>query len=164
MREITVAYRAARESDMPGILDVLRTVNMHHIPSAEMPDFDLELCLVAEIDGKIVGLSGYKILSADVGKTTLLAVNPEHRSLGLGHKLQTWRMNELLKRDIRYLITNADRPETIAWYEKHFGYRKIGRLEKEHEFGRPDIDHWTTLKTDLFAWKEQQEKRAADAL
>ena len=154
-----VEYRAAKKSDMPDILDVLRTVNMHYIPSAEMPDLDLNCCLVAEIDNRVVGLSGYKVLSDNEGKTTLLAVYPEHRSLGIGHYLQTWRMNELLNKNIRYLITNADRPETIAWYKKHFGYQEIGKLAKEHEFGRPDIDHWTTLRTDLVAWKQKKEKQ-----
>jgi len=153
MSEPTVVYRAAQESDMPGILEVLRPTNMHNIPSPEMPDFELNCCLVAEIDGKIVGLSAYKVLSSDEGKTTLLAVDPECRKLGLGQYLQSWRMNELLNKNIRYLITNADRPETIAWYKKHFGYQEIGTLEKEHEFGRPDINHWTTLRTDLVAWK-----------
>lgn len=143
---------------MPAMLDVLRTVNMHYIPSPEMPELDLNYCLVAEIDGNIAGLSGYKIISSDEGKTTLLAVAPEYRKLGLGYKLQSWRMNELLNKSIRYLTTNADRPETIAWYKKHFGYKEIGHLKKEHEFGRPDIDHWTTLRSDLVAWKGQLEK------
>ena len=65
-----VEYRAAKKSDMPDILDVLRTVNMHYIPSAEMPDLDLNCCLVAEIDNRVVGLSGYKVLSDNEGKTT----------------------------------------------------------------------------------------------
>jgi ribosomal-protein-alanine N-acetyltransferase len=124
-----------------------------------MPELDLSCCLVAEIDGKIVGVSGYKILSSNEGKTTLLAVDPECRKLGLGYALQKWRMEELLNENIRYLTTNADRPETIAWYKKHFGYQEIGSLQKEHEFGRPDIDHWTTLRTDLVAWKDHLEKQ-----
>jgi len=144
---------------MPAMLEVLRTVNMHYIPSAEMPELDLSCCLVAEIDGKIVGLSGYKVIAANEGKTTLLAVDPECRKLGLGYALQTWRMNELINKNIRYLITNADRPETIAWYKKHFGYEEIGHLDKEHEFGRPDINQWTTLRTDLFAWKQRLEQQ-----
>lgn len=159
MTDTKIVYRAAQESDMPAMLEVLRTVNMHYIPSPEMPELDINCCLVAEIDGKIVGLSGYKVISPDEGKTTLLAVDPECRKLGLGHSLQAWRMNELLKKNIRYLVTNADRPETIAWYKKHFGYQEIGSIEKEHEFGRPDIHQWTTLRTDLVAWKEQIEKR-----
>jgi hypothetical protein len=47
------------------------------------------------------------------------------------------------------VITNADRPETIAWYERHFGYRRVGEVEKLHEFGLPDVDRWTTLEAPL---------------
>ena len=49
----------------------------------------------------------------------------------------------------RRVITNADRPETIAWYERHFGYRKVGSVRKVHEFGLPDVDSWTTLEAPL---------------
>ncbi|HEY6770967.1 MAG TPA: hypothetical protein VI035_00800 [Solirubrobacterales bacterium] len=38
------------------------------------------------------------------------------------------------------VITNADRPETIAWYKRHFGYREVGEVAKLHEFGLPDVD------------------------
>jgi hypothetical protein len=47
------------------------------------------------------------------------------------------------------VVTNADRPETIAWYERHFGYRRVGEVAKVHEFGRPDVDRWTTLEAPL---------------
>ena len=63
-------------------------------------------------------------------------------------------MLELFKKGIKTLITNADIPETIAWYKKHFGYIEIGTLKKVHEFGRTDVDEWTTLKTDLLEWKK----------
>lgn len=142
---------------MPAMLAVLETVNMHHIPSPEMPELDWRCCFVAELDGLVVGMSGYKILSASEGKTTLLAVLPEYRRYGLGMKLQIERMRALLDRGVRLLTTNADRPETIAWYKKHFGYQEIGSLAKEHEFGLPEVDHWTTLRTDLEAWERQQQ-------
>ena len=47
------------------------------------------------------------------------------------------------------VITNADRPETIAWYKRHFGYREVAEVPKLHEFGLPDVDRWTTLEADL---------------
>jgi hypothetical protein len=52
------------------------------------------------------------------------------------------------------VTTNADRPETIAWYKSRFGYREVGKLQKIHDFGRSDIDHWTTLQLDLKAYME----------
>lgn len=154
---MTGAYtiRPARQEDMPAMLAILRTVNMHHIPSPEMPELDWRCCFVAEADNRLAGLCGYKIISASEGKTTLLAVLPEYRRGGIGQALQEERMRALLARGIRFLTTNADRPETIAWYKKHFGYQEIGFLPKKHEFGLPEVDCWTTLKTDLAAWDRE---------
>lgn len=47
------------------------------------------------------------------------------------------------------VVTNADRPETIAWYQRHFGYRIVGETDKAHEFGLRDVDRWTTLEAPL---------------
>ena len=47
------------------------------------------------------------------------------------------------------VVTNADRLETIAWYERHFGYRRVGEVPKVHEFGLPEVDSWTTLEAPL---------------
>ena len=47
------------------------------------------------------------------------------------------------------VVTNADRPETIAWYERHFGYERVGSVPKVAEFGLPDVDSWTTLEASL---------------
>lgn len=47
------------------------------------------------------------------------------------------------------VITNADRPGTIAWHERHFGYRRVGEVPKAHELGVPDVDRWTTLEASL---------------
>ncbi len=63
-------------------------------------------------------------------------------------------MLALWEQGIRILTTNADIPETIEWYKKYFGYREIGKLQKIHEFSRPDIDEWTTLQTDLSDWEK----------
>jgi ribosomal-protein-alanine N-acetyltransferase len=118
-----------------------------------MPELDWTCFFVARMQGKIVGAAGYRILSATEAKTTLIAVDPGYRRYGIGSALQKKRMFALIQKGVKTLTTNADRPETIAWYKKNFGYEEIGKLKKLHEFGRPDIDEWTTLKTDLFQWK-----------
>jgi ribosomal protein S18 acetylase RimI-like enzyme len=99
-----------------------------------------------------VGVAGFRLLGqpdAPVGKTTLLAVDPEQRQNGIDRALQELRMERMRGAGATRVITNADRPETIAWYERHFGYRKVGKVAKLHEFGLPDVDHWTTLEADL---------------
>lgn len=139
----------ATDRDIPTILELMKTANMHYIPSPEMPDLDWRCFFVAKVDGRIVGAAGYKILSPTEAKTTLMAVHPDYRRYGIGRALQERRMFALRQKGIKRLITNADIPETISWYKKHFGYKEIGRLKKLHEFGRSDIDEWTTLETDL---------------
>lgn len=150
--------RPARPDDLPAMLAVLEPANMHRVPSPEMPELDHRCCFVAESNGRIIGMSGYRLISASEAKTTLMAVLPGYRGWEIGKALQVRRMEALLALGIRWLETNADRPETIAWYKKHFGYVEIGSLAKLHEFGRPDIDRWTTLRTDLIAWDERRRR------
>ena len=139
-------------ADRAAMLAVLEPANMHHVPSAEMDDFDVGHWFVAELEGTIVGVAGYRLLDRDgvpVGKTTLLAVDPAAREHGIGRELQTLRMKLMAEAGATSVITNADRPETIAWYERHFGYRKVGEVRKVAEFGLPDVDTWTTLEAPL---------------
>ncbi len=149
-----VPIERAHVGDREEILAVLETANMHHVPSEEMPELDLETFFVVRMEGRVVGCAGYKLLGEGEAKTTLMAVDPAFRGYGIGLALQARRMEVLAERGVRRLVTNSDIPETIAWYEKHFGYRRIGSLAKVHEFGRPDVDTWTTLETDPVAWKE----------
>jgi ribosomal protein S18 acetylase RimI-like enzyme len=147
---------ASLPADRERMLAVLATVNMHRVPSREMDDFDVGRWYVAESAGQVVGVAGFRILDppdASVGKTTLLAVDPEQRGNGIGRALQELRMREMARAGATRVITNADRPETIAWYERHFGYRKVGEVPKLHEFGLRDVDRWTTLEADLEPWK-----------
>lgn len=104
---------------------------------------------MAEVGGRVVGASGYKILGPGRGKTTLLAVLPEYLGSGIGAALQEARLRAMAGLGVRTVTTNADRPETIAWYQSRFGYHEVGRLAKIHSFGHPEIDHWTTLELDL---------------
>ena len=139
-------------ADREPMLAVLETANMHYVPSAEMHDFDRGRWYVAETDAGIVGVAGFRLIRHGdelVGKTTLLAVDPAARRHGIGRALQALRMELMRNAGAARVITNADRPETIAWYERHFGYRRIGEVAKLHEFGHPGIDTWTTLEAPL---------------
>ena len=83
-------------ADREQMLRVLATVNMHHVPSPEMDDFDVGRWYVAESDGRVVGVAGFRLLGppdAAVGKTTLLAVDPERRQNGIGRRCRSfgWR-------------------------------------------------------------------------
>jgi ribosomal-protein-alanine N-acetyltransferase len=132
----------------------METANMHYVPSPEMPELDWKSFFLALVDGEVVGAAGYRILSASEAKTTLMAVKPDYRGSGVGKALQERRMLEISGKGIKTLITNADVPETITWYKKHFSYEEAGKIKKIHEFGQPEISEWTTLRVDLVKWRE----------
>lgn len=131
------------------ILDIMKPYNMHHVPSEEMEELDLNCFYLAISEkGKYVGACGYKIMPDGSGKTTLLSVLPEFAKHGIGLALQKARVNQMTKLGVKHVITNADRPETIAWYKKQ-GYYAVGQLPKVHSFGLDTVPHWTTLRLDL---------------
>lgn len=144
--------RPARQDEGPAILEIMRPWNMHHVPSPEMESLDLNCFFVAEMDSLMIGASGYKVLGPGQGKTTLLAVLPEYLGTGAGSALQVKRLEAMATLGVHTVTTNADRPETIAWYKSRFGYHEVGKLAKTHDFGRSDVDHWTTLQLDLGAY------------
>ena len=76
-------------------------------------------------------------------------VEPQYRGLGIGKALQLRRMDAMIALGATKIITNADLPESIAWYIKNFGYKIIGTIKKIHEFGNPVIDNWTKLELDI---------------
>lgn len=141
--------RKANEKDRAVILAIMKHWNMHRVPSEEMPELDISSFFVAIINHKVVGASGYKLISETQGKTTLLGVEPDHLGKSIGYELQKARLKAMYDLGAKTVITNADRPATIRWYKKHFGYFEIGKIKKVHSFGREDIDEWTTLKMDL---------------
>lgn len=152
----------AQTQDRDEIIKVLTPWNMHHIPSSEADEIDYLCFFVAKVNRKIVGLSGYKILSDEKGKTTFLAVYPEFQGTGIGKALQEKRLEAMYSLGIKKVTTNADRPDIILWYKKHFGYRVVGKLEKLISFGEKTIGSWTTLEMNLVDYmseKDISEKR-----
>ena len=144
----------------------MRVWNMHHVPSVEMPELDIESFFVARLEnGEIIGAAGYEILSATKGKTTLLGVYPEFQGMGVGKALQIRRLEAMADRGVKEVVTNADRPDIIVWYKKHFGYKEAGRLKKLCSFGLCEEEYWTTLTMDLdsyFSGIEEKETRISE--
>jgi uncharacterized protein (DUF849 family)/N-acetylglutamate synthase-like GNAT family acetyltransferase len=151
---------SANPYEFDQIIEVLKPWNMHHIPSREMDMIDFDTFFVAKIDGKIVGVSGYKILDEHHGKTTLLAVYPEFQGSGIGKALQDKRLEAMYQKGVKNVTTNADRPDIILWYKKHYGYKEIGKLKKIASFGLDDKDHWTTLVMDLEKHMAQKDSKS----
>jgi ribosomal-protein-alanine N-acetyltransferase len=157
-----VVIRRPRLTDWGRILEILETANFHRIGSEEMPSFPLTDCFVADRDGRVIGVAGYRILTPTTAKTTLLAVDPGHRAGGrVGYRLQRARMDFLRDRGVETLTTNADDPRVIAWYERRFGYRRTGETVRKLEpFGRDDVVEWTTLSVDLRAGTQRRGRAA----
>ena len=124
-------------------------------PTAERGELIIEHTFVAEAEGCIVGVASYLLHSEVLAETASLAVDAACRGQGLGFRLQQARLAEMRGRGVQRVRTETDRPETIAWYVKKFGYRVVGTNPKKHPFSLPDIDHWTVLELDLRAASEE---------
>lgn len=144
-----------RPDDLPAALQILGLWNMAPLaPSAEVPDperttIEIENAFVAEAAGRVVGTCSYFILGDDWAETASLAVDPAPRFAGVGALLQQARLDEMRRRGVRRVRTETDRPATVRWYVKRFGYRIVGTKPKKHSFSRPEVDHWTVLELDL---------------
>ncbi len=131
------------------ILSVLKTANMNHIPSMEVPDIDYNDFFVAVVDECVVGVAGWKIILEDqLAKTTLMVVLPDYNNCGIGYKLQRTRMEFLYNKQIKNLITYSDIDYVVDWYINKFGYEIIGRMDKLCDFGSKSV-YWNILKCDL---------------
>jgi len=144
--------RKAVPEDRDAMLHVLEHWNMHHIPSDEMPELDIAHFYVATVDNRVIGVSGYKLLTNNNGKTTLLAINPDFQGHDIGKQLHDARLQAMHQAGVCKVTSNCDDLKTITWYKKHYHYREVGKIKKHHAFGRVDVDAWTTLEMDLTAY------------
>ena len=150
-----VVVRKMRPEDVPGALRVLAQWNMApRVPSAEVPNsertsMDNGNAFVAEAGGRIVGTCSYFLVGDGWAETASLAVDPEPRFAGVGVLLQQARLDEMRGRGVRRVRTETDRPATVRWYVRRFGYRTVGTDPKTDASGLPDVDHWTVLELDL---------------
>ena len=152
MRQIEI--RKMRPEDLGRVIEILAAWNMAPVaaspqcPEVEATGLAVGSTFVAVAGGTIVGVSSY-VLHESWAETASLAVDPAWRGKGVGESLQRARLSELKALGIRHVRTETDRPETIAWYLKKFGYRVAGTAPKKHAFSLPDVGHWTVLTLDL---------------
>ncbi len=150
-----ISLRKMRSDDRDAVMNLLARWDMAPQaasaaqPDPERSDIDIANAFVAEDGARIVGVASYFILDADHAETASLAVDPDYRGAGVGSLLQMARLREMRARGIRHVRTEADRPETIRWYIRKFGYRETGTNPKKHAFSLPNVDHWTVLELEL---------------
>ncbi|MEN8144987.1 MAG: GNAT family N-acetyltransferase [Gemmatimonadota bacterium] len=151
---MAVLIRKMVPADLERALSLLAQYNMAPTPEradAERSGLSIENSFVAEDGGSIAGVASYIMLSDERAETASLAVDPAYRGQGLGARLQVARLREMKRRGVRWVRTESDRPETLAWYVRKFGYVEIGKNPKKHEFSLPDVAEWTVLELDLGA-------------
>lgn len=159
MSEIVV--RKIKPQDLDGAMDILRAWNMApraataENPNPERSGLDLENSFVALDGERLVGVASYLERSPEEAETASLAVAPEYRGKGIGYMLQSARLDEMARKGYLRVRTEADRPETIQWYIKKFGYRRVGTNKKKHDFSLPEVDTWTVLELDLVRYAKK---------
>lgn len=150
-----ITIRKMLPGDLDQVMDILAGWNMAPVlPSDEIPEperssIDIGNTIVAVDGERIVGVCSYILLSPEMAETASLAIDADYKGKGIGSMLQKTRLAALREKGIRKVRTEADRPETIDWYVKKFGYTVIGRNKKKHRFSLPEVDYWTVLELDL---------------
>jgi len=153
MTEIEI--RPMHADDRDRVVEVLACWGMAPVaasaacPDPERSGLEIGRTFVAVAQGRIVGVASFVLLSDRLAVTESLAVDPDWIGMGVGEKLHLTRLAALRALSIEKVRTEADRPETIAWYVKHFGCRVTGTVPKKHAFGLPDVPDWTVLELDL---------------
>lgn len=159
---MTHRIRKMLPGDLPEVMVLLDRWSMAPTPdiaNAERSGIEIGHAFVAEDErGRLVGVGSYLLHSDELAETASLAVSPEVKGLGIGARLQVARLEEMLARGILRVRTETDRPETIDWYLRKFGYRVVGSNPKKHAFSLPNVDSWTVLELDLVAWARSRGK------
>jgi len=160
-----IKIRKMLPQDYDAVINILAAWNMAPVtPSKEIPNpersaINIKNTFVALDGDKIVGVASYIDLSGDLAETASLAVNPRCKGSGIGFKLQEARLQEMVQKGFKCVRSETDRPETINWYVKKFGYRIVGKNPKKHSFSLLDVDSWTVLELDLENYKKERQLR-----
>jgi ribosomal-protein-alanine N-acetyltransferase len=152
---IPVEIRTMRSDDMERVVEILGCWGMAPVeasparPNPERSGLEVGRTLVATVHGRVVGTASYVIESPRLAVTESLAVDPAWADKGIGEQLHRARLDILRAQGIEKVRTEADRPQTIEWYVKHFGCRITGTIPKKHAFGLEGVKEWTVLELDL---------------
>jgi ribosomal protein S18 acetylase RimI-like enzyme len=156
-----IVVRKMKPQDLDSAMDILRAWNMApwtasaDNPNPERSGLVIENSFVA-LDGKrVVGVASYLERSPEEAETASLAVDPDYRGKGIGYMLQRARLDEMAGKGYTSVRTETDRPETIEWYIRKFGYRRVGTNKKKHDFSLPEVDTWTVLELDLVRYAKK---------
>ena len=155
---IPVEIRQMRQAEIGRVVEILAHWNMAPVvqgpdcPDPETTGLDEGRTFVAIAGGTIVGVASYVLRDEGWAETASLAVDPAWRGRGVGERLQRSRLAAIRALGVRHVRTETDRPETIAWYQRKFGYRVAGVVPKKHAFSLVGVPNWTVLVLDIGDW------------
>jgi 3-keto-5-aminohexanoate cleavage enzyme len=160
---VEIIIRKMETADMDAAIRVLEEWNLGLLspvpadPETGSDSIDIENSFVA-LDGEaVVGVASYIVWSEGLAETVSLGVDSRYRGTGIGYRLQMARLEEMKKRGIKTVLTETDRPETVNWYIRKFGYSITGKRRKKHPYSLPDVDYWTVLELDLDHFFKEKE-------
>lgn len=152
-----IIVRKARADDESAALAILAEWNMapvaasDEVPNPERSRLDIAKTFVAQANDSLVGVASYIHHSPSVAETASLAVSPTVKGSGVGFRLQCARLAQMKRLGVCTVRTETDRPDTIEWYVRKFGYRIVGTAPKKHAFSLLNVSKWTVLELDLAA-------------
>ncbi len=157
-----LVIRKMKTGDLQRSMEILAQWNMapelfpggHAHPEPERSYIHIKNAFVALDGDRIVGVCSYMDRTNELAETANLAVDPAYQGKGVGYRLQKARLKEMKERGFKRVRTETDRPETIQWYIRKFGYKIIGKIRKKYRSGLEDVDHWTQLEMDLEKYSE----------
>lgn len=151
-----IEIRIPLEQDLDGLFECLRGYHLHLLGDGPLADPDypetglltvrnrigeipLETrSLVAVDSGEVLGFCCWDWYNRDelAAKTVIITVARSARERGVGSLLQNARMQRMWDEGALSIHTWSADPASIAWYERHFGYRRVGREPIRHSLHR----------------------------
>jgi len=152
---IPVEIRQMRTVEIGRVVEILAHWNMAPVapgpgcPDPETSGLEEGRTFVAVSGGTVIGVASYVLRGDGWAETASLAVDPAWRGKGVGERLQRSRLAAMKALGVRHVRTETDRPETIEWYQRKFGYRIVGTVPKKHAFSLAGVPDWTVLVLDI---------------
>lgn len=151
-----IEVRAPLEQDLDGLFSCLRGYHLHLLGDEPLADDDYPADALLTVRNRIaeirletnslVAVEGREVLGfccwdwydreQFAAKTVIITVARAARERGVGSVLQKERMRRMWNEGALSIHTWSADPASIAWYERHFGYRRIGREPIRHSIHR----------------------------
>lgn len=148
--------RVPLEQDLEGLFQCLGGYHLHLLGDSPLadPEYPEDTLLmvrnrIAEIrletnslvavdDKEVLGFCCWDWYDREqlAAKTVIITVTRAARGRGVGSLLQEARMQRMWDEGARSIHTWSADPASVAWYERHFGYRRIGREPIRHSIHR----------------------------